>query len=185
VEAFDIEERLILGGQMDDGAVLDPEVCRKILSLPGSVASSQPVDTMPPAVDEALCAEKAAALTEIEKRNLRYFDEEVNKLDLWAEDLKTGLEREIKDLDQQIRDVKRLSTAAPTLQEKLEHQKRLKELDTERRSKRKRLFEAQDEIDAKRDGLIGEIEQRLKQKVIFDPLMTIRWAVTNSGSQTK
>ena len=185
VEAFDTEERLILGGQTDTGGALDPEVCRKILSLPGSVASSPLTDVIPPAVDEALAGEKAGALAETEKRNLKYFDEEVTKLDLWAEDLKTGLEREIKDLDQQIRDVKRLSTAAPSLQEKLEHQKRLKELDTDRRAKRKRLFEAQDEIDAKRDGLIAQIEQRLKQKVFFDPLMTIRWAITNSGSNTQ
>ncbi len=108
---------------------------------------------------------------------MRYFNEEVEKLDRWAEDLKTGLEREIKELDLQIREVKRLSTSAPSLQEKLEHQKRLKELDTERRTKRKRLFEAQDEIDAKRDGLIAGIEQRLQQKVSFNPLLTIRWAV--------
>jgi adenine-specific DNA-methyltransferase len=50
-------------------------------------------------------------------------------------------------------------------------------LDTERRTKRKRLFEAQDEIDAKRDGLIAGIEQRLQQKVSFEPLLTIRWAI--------
>ncbi len=181
VEAFDVEEHLILGGACDDGKPLDPEVCRKLLAVPGAVSQSQ-VDGTPPAhVEKTLTAEKSKALVEIEKRNLKYFDEEVEKLDQWAEDLKTGLEREIKELDQQIRETKRLSTAAPTLQEKLEHQKRLKELDTERRTKRKRLFEAQDEIDSKRDGLIAEIEQRLQQKVVFDPLMTIRWAVTDAG----
>ena len=178
VEAFDTDERLLLAGSIDEGGTpLDPEVCSKILGLPGSVAQSQVSDTPPPGIDEALACEKAKALVEIERRNLRFFNEEVEKLDRWAEDLKTGLEREIKELDQQIREVKRLSTSAPSLQEKLEHQKRLKELDTERRTKRKRLFEAQDEIDAKRDGLIAGIEQRLQQKVSFDPLLTIRWAV--------
>ena len=127
----------------------------------------------------------ARDLVEIERRNLRFFDEEVEKLDRWAEDLKTGLEREIKELDQQIRDVKRLSASAPSLQEKLEYQKRLKELDTERRTKRKRLFEAQDEIDAKRDDLIADIEQRLQQKVTFDQLMTIRWTITDSGRNAR
>ena len=186
VEAFDTEERILMGGFVDEsGASLDPEVCAKILGLPGSVANAAVSDMVPRAVDEVLTSEKGKALVEIERRNLKYFDEEVEKLDRWAEDLKTGLEREIKELDQQIREVKRLSASAPSLQEKLEHQRRLKELDTERRTKRKRLFEAHDEIDAKRDGLIGDIEQRLQQKVSFDPLMTIRWAITNSGGSAR
>jgi superfamily II DNA or RNA helicase len=186
VEAFDTEERILMGGSIDeDGAALEPEICAKLLGLPGSMAPPAESDAAPPAVDESLTSEKAKALIEIERRNLKYFDEEVEKLDRWADDLKTGLEREIKELDQQMREVKRLSASAPSLQEKLEHQKRLKELDTERRTKRKRLFEAQDEIDAKRDGLIGDIEQRLKQRVSFDSLMTIRWTVTDSGRNAK
>jgi hypothetical protein len=186
VEAFDTEERILMGGSIDeDGAALEPETCAKLLGLPGSMAQPAESDVAAPAVAESLASEKAKALIEIERRNLKYFDEEVEKLDRWADDLKTGLEREIKELDQQMREVKRLSASAPSLQEKLEHQKRLKELDTERRTKRKRLFEAQDEIDAKRDGLIGDIEQRLKQRVSFDPLMTIRWTVTDSGRSAK
>ena len=35
----------------------------------------------------------------ISERNGRLFEEEAAKLDAWAEDLKVGLEREIKDLD--------------------------------------------------------------------------------------
>ncbi len=182
VEAFDIEERLLFAGASSDGSPLDPEVCQKLLSLPGSVTATSP-EAPPSAMDDALDGERAKALGEIERRNLKYFHEEVEKLDRWAEDLKTGLEREIKELDQMIRDEKRLSTAAPSLQAKLEHQKRLKELDGERRTKRKRLFEAQDEIDGKRDGLISQIEERLRQKVTLEPLMAIRWTIRESEKQ--
>ena len=95
-------------------------------------------------------AATVAAEVVADDRRIDAIEAEVEKLEGWSDDLKLGLEREIKELDQQIREVKRLSASAPNLQEKLEHQKHLKDLDTERRAKRKRLFEAQDEIDAKR-----------------------------------
>jgi hypothetical protein len=43
--------------------------------------------------------------------------------------------------------------------------------------KRKRLFEAQDEVDTTRDNLIGEMQARLKQSVEARSLFTIRWSV--------
>jgi len=40
-------------------------------------------------------------------------------LDEWADDLKVALEREIKDIDRQIKEAKRAATLALTLEEKL------------------------------------------------------------------
>lgn len=43
--------------------------------------------------------------------------------------------------------------------------------------KRKALFDAQDEIDRKKEALIGEIEAKLKQSVEVQEIFTIRWRV--------
>ena len=43
---------------------------------------------------------------------------------------------------------------------------------------RKKLFEAQDDVDAKKEKLIEEIEARLKQSVTTQELFTIRWRLT-------
>jgi uncharacterized iron-regulated protein len=87
----------------------------------------------------------------IHSRNAAFFDAEANKLDGWAEDLKVGLEREIKELYRQIREARRAATAAPTLQEKLEAQKHVKSLEAHRNTRRRALFDAQDEIDNHRE----------------------------------
>jgi adenine-specific DNA-methyltransferase len=99
----------------------------------------------------------------------------VAKLDRWSEDLKFGLEQEIKDLDQQIRDAKRASTTAATLAEKLTHQRTLKNLQGTRNQKRKDLFAAQDEVEGRRDGLISNIEVRLNRNEKLEPIFSIRW----------
>ena len=74
------------------------------------------------------------------------------------------MEQEIKDLDKDIREARREAVAAQGLQHKLEHQRRLKDLTAARNQRRKDLFIAQDEVEARREALIAEIEGKLKQR---------------------
>jgi superfamily II DNA or RNA helicase len=174
VESFESEEHIIFAGVQDDGRLLDPIACKRLFDLPATVG--QPVLPVPvPLLDEQLHILKDHVLEEIGSRNNRWLDEEVAKLDRWSEDLKFGLEQEIKDLDQQIREAKRASTAAATLAEKLEHQRTLKNLQAARNQKRKDLFAAQDEVEARRDGLISNIEVRLKRNEKLESIFSIRW----------
>jgi adenine-specific DNA-methyltransferase len=116
-------------------------------------------------------------LTEVSERNGKLFDEEVAKLDRWSEDLKLGLEQEIKELDRSIRDARRQSVTAARLEEKLEAQRTIKTLELSRNTKRRELFDAHDRIDAQRDELISRIEQQMHQRHEITPLFTIRWTL--------
>ena len=62
-------------------------------------------------------------------------------LDDWAEDLKLGLEPEIKEVGRRIRETRRAMTAALTLEEKLAGQKQVKPLEARRNQMRRSLFE--------------------------------------------
>jgi len=174
VEAMETEDFLLFAGRTDDGRVLDDDLCRKLLLLPGKVngACQQPID-LDPLIDE----EKQKKLGLVEARNLKFFEEQVGKLDLWSDDLKRGLEQEIKDMDKDIREAKKNSKLAPTLAEKLEFQKQIKQLDQTRTKKRRELFEEQDKVDARRDGLIDELEGRLEQKTSVNSVFSIRWEI--------
>ena len=122
-------------------------------------------------------AEVKARLQQIEERNGQFFDEEVVKLDRGSNGLKTGLEREIEDLDKQIREARRVAAPAATLREKLEAQKAIKPLEGTRNKKRRELFDAQDAIDQQRDGLIGKIESQMRQRHTVTRLFGIRWGL--------
>lgn len=63
------------------------------------------------------------------------------------------------------------------LDAKVEFHKKAKDLERRRNEKRKALFDAQDEIDRKKETLIGKIEAKLKQSVKLDEVITIRWRV--------
>ncbi|MFM2056748.1 MAG: hypothetical protein RLY71_1133 [Pseudomonadota bacterium] len=117
----------------------------------------------------------AEVLRQVNKRNLGYFQQEVDKLDAWAEDLKLGLEQEIKDIDAEIKDIRRTAATAPTLAEKLAQQKRMRELEGRRSKLRRDLFARQDDIEEQRNGLIGQLEGQLQQQVVVQVLFTIEW----------
>lgn len=176
VESFEAEEHILLAGVRDDGTLLDSTAAKRLFDLPATV--SQPVlPVLVPALEEQLKAQKDRVLEEIGLRNNRWLDQEVAKLDRWSEDLKFGLEQEIKDLDQQIREAKRASSAAATLEDKLVHQRALKTLQATRNQKRKDLFIAQDEVESRRDALIADIEARMTKDQKEQTLFRIRWSL--------
>jgi adenine-specific DNA-methyltransferase len=129
------------------------------------------------ALQETIEKRTASIQRNISERNARFFEAEAEKLDDWADDLKVALEREIKDIDRQIKEAKRAATLTLTLEEKLAGQKQIKALESQRNSKRRALFDAQDEIDQRREKLITDIEGKLQQKIEKTDLFTLRWKI--------
>lgn len=92
--------------------------------------------------------------------------------------MKIGLEKEIGDLDAEIRLRKSEARKLNGLDEKVAAQREIKEMETLRSEKRRSLFEAQDEIDARKDKLFDEVEQRLRQKkTTEETLFIIKWRI--------
>ncbi len=176
VEALDTEDFLIFAARTDDGRPLDDETAHKLMTLPAVVVDGDGL--APPNLAPLRNQEVQARLAEVEKRNAEFFDEEVVKLDRWSDDLKLGLEREIKDLDKDIREARKVAALATSLRDKLEAQKTIKNLESTRNRKRRELYEAQDKIDTQRDELIGRIEAQLRQRKTVVPVYTVRWEVS-------
>ena len=169
------EQHLLVAASTSDGHALAEDDPEKLLRLP---ANTQPAGLFSTA-DAALLADvearQIALLRGINQRNLGYFEQEVQKLDSWADDLKLGLEQEIKEIDREIKEVRRTAATSPTLEEKLAHQKRQRELEAKRSKLRHALFARQDEIESERNGLIEQLEGLLQQQVQETTLFTIEW----------
>jgi superfamily II DNA or RNA helicase len=176
ISSLEAEETLVLSASTDFGETLDSELCAKLLSLPARqtvLFDEPPADSLAKLQEETI----RQLLADVAERNGKLFDEQVSKLDHWAEDLKFGLEREIKELDKSILDARKHSAFAIALQDKLEAQKSIKSLEAIRTRKRKELFESQDNIDQERDKLISQIEQQMQQSYAATPLFTVRWTL--------
>lgn len=170
------EDKLLLVAVRDDGAMLDDDTAKRMFDCAAQVRGDSPVPA-PEALASIAAQRHTAHQREVSLRNAQIFEAEAAKLDAWADDLKVGLEREIKEIDRQIKEARRTATAALTLEEKLAGQKRVKELESQRNSRRRSLFEAQDEIDRRRESLIEEVEGKLTLSATLQPQFVIRWEV--------
>lgn len=194
------EDHLLLAAQDDTGAIHDAETVEKLLSVPAIASALPPTGPQPnadavaefgqpgldfnaayvplsPALEQEINRQKSIVLSGLETRNLAAFTQETDKLDAWADDLKVSLEREIKELDRRIKEARTLSKGAATLAEKLAAQKTQRDLEALRDRRRRELFDRQDEIQAKRDGLIDELEKQLKQNITATRLFAVEWEV--------
>ncbi|MGH7848327.1 MAG: SNF2-related protein, partial [Candidatus Binatia bacterium] len=177
IESLDqAEDRLIFAAVTDSRQTLDEETTRRLLSLPAAAGESL-LATFPKELETITHQRQTEIQRNISQRNAQFFEAETDKLDGWADDLKVGLEREIKEIDRQIKEARRAATAALTLEEKLAGQKQVKALESQRNAKRRTLFDAQDDIDRRREQLIAEIEGKLQQRVLQERLFSIRWTL--------
>ena len=169
------EDHLLLAAVDGHGQPLPAEDANKLLRLPATSELPDLLNHAPPQLQEALESQRRSTLAAIDQRNLGYFEAEVQKLDAWADDLKSGLETAVKELDRDIKEVRRTAAVAATLEEKLHWQKKQKELEDKRSQLRRRIFDRQDDIDLQRSTLIQELEGRLSQEVQEVEVFALAW----------
>ena len=174
-----VEEHLLVAAVDANGNAFDEQVTERLLNLP--CASNVQVENnltehrLP--LEAEIERQKILVVADLETRNLGAFTQETDKLDAWADDLKVGLERDIKELDRRIKESRTKSKAAATLADKLTAQKEQRDLEGQRDKKRRELFDRQDEIQRKRDGLIDELERELKQEITVSTVLACEWAL--------
>lgn len=169
------EEHLLVAAATTDGVLLAEDDPEKLLRLPATTQAVSLFNAPDATLLVDVEARKSALLREVNERNLGYFEQEVQKLDAWADDLKLGLEQEIKEIDREIKEVRRTAATSPTLDEKLSWQKKQRELEGKRSKLRRELFARQDEVEAQRNDLISQLESQLQQQVEEHMLFTIEW----------
>lgn len=178
VSALDTTEYLLFSMCTDSGKDLTPEYAQKLFkTLPVAAEPIQIGDKPRRHLLDTCESRKKQILDQISQENSQYFDAEMDKLDQWADDLKNDLEREIKDLDKEIKALKKLNRETTALQEKLSLGRQQKEKEDLRRQKRARLFDEQDEISRRKDHILDDLQQRLQNNVTEQEIFTIGWKV--------
>jgi hypothetical protein len=177
VTSLQTEEFLVFAATSDAGEVLDADQCAKLFNLPACAAPLAPHESACGTLKELRERAVTSQLADVEARNARLFDEEVAKLDRWTDDLKLGLEFELKELNRAIKEARRSAALAAPLSDKLEAQRALKALEQQRSRKRRALFDEEDRIDRERDELIESIGRQLQARHEVTPLFAVRWTL--------
>ena len=178
INSFEEEDYLLISCITDSGSEIYPEVAERMFSLSALEGEEVAVpDSIISCCHESIELQKENILSDSALRNRNFFDSEMEKLDTWADDMKLSLEKEITDLDAEIKLRKSEAKKMLNLEAKVVAQRAVKELEKRRSDKRMKLYQAQDEVDEQKEALLSKIEMMLEQKIAQEELFTVRWRV--------
>ncbi|MFH1233374.1 MAG: SNF2-related protein [Patescibacteria group bacterium] len=178
VEAFEVEDAIVISALNADGEFIETDIIKKLFSL-----SAQSV------IPKTFSSEEYNKLEELEQRtvsvisgqimerNGEFFDAEVDKLENWSDDVKKALELDLRKLDIDIKTSKTNAKKIINLDDKLKAQREIKDSEKKRNEMRKKLYEAQDDVELKKEKLLETIEAQLKQRSKLETLFTISWKI--------
>jgi DNA repair ATPase RecN len=154
-------------------------LCERFFSLPANIVEQQheAPATLTKLLSDAIALQQTHAINEVGQRNANYFETELDKLDNWGEDRRNSLKVVLKELDQQIKEVKKQARLAPNLPDKLKLEKERKKLEAERDTAWKEYDWAAKEIEQNKDQLIDKVEKRLKQNLKDEQLFNFKWTL--------
>ncbi|MDH4276079.1 MAG: hypothetical protein OEW08_13675, partial [Gammaproteobacteria bacterium] len=177
------EEHLLIAAQTLSGRVVADRVVEKLLTVPAqlhTVDQSKPDINLEPLFDQLLESKKI----ETEAKLQDYFEKENTKLERWADDRRRALEMEVKELDGQIREMKKAARGLANLQEKIDARRRIKHKETERDNAMVAYQQAKKKIEEDEDKLLDEIEDKLKPRHAIEDLFCVPWTLTANRQNT-
>jgi len=180
ITSFESEDHVLLFGITDEGAILEEEQCRRLFSISSDKNECNDKNELNAAekkLNDIFGKRKEDILVQMSIRDGRYFETELDKMDKWAEDRRESLRFDLKETEDRVKELKKQGRLASNLPEKLKLEKERRQLEAKRDAAWKAYEQEAKVIENKKDGLIDDIEMKLKPRVNDETLFMIRWEV--------
>lgn len=176
VRGADDQDHIILAAMTDDGVRLDPKAAMRLFELPARKNGATDL-ALPDAVRETVETQRKVILDELAARQSAWFDDEMEKLDNWAEDKRAGLKADLKELDDQIKVLKKEIRQTGNLPDKLALQRQARALEAKRDEAWRAYDAAAKDVEIQKDNLLDQVEERLGQSVSDEELFAVRFQI--------
>ena len=170
-------DEIVCAAMADDGSALHPEVAERMLQIPavdlGGIDDLQQTGSL-----EAVLEERQTEIVgKAQERLGQFLNEEEERLDAWRDDAKVSYDQQIKALNKDAVEKKKLARATANLQAKLDLQREAKNLQAKVDDLQHQLYTRLREIDAEREAMLDEIAEKLLLTPEMNDLFTIRWSL--------
>ncbi len=179
LNAVESEDHLLFAGVTDTGDPVDKDQCHRLFDLEATVGTVVPVCQEVEAVlNSRLAADWQELVDRIASRDTSWFDVEMDKLDRWADDRRVSLKAELDDLEQKIKEKRRMARQAANLPDKLERQRELRKLESQRDEAWRTYDQASRDVERKKDDLLDDMGDRMTQRTEEERLFVLRWRLS-------
>lgn len=176
-EGIGEEEHLVFSVLAEGGTQIDDETINRILELPATIVGvcSEKEKELRVLREQRLELQKLA----VEEANKKYYLEECDKLDAYSEDIKEGLQHELKALKKAITEKKKVFRACTgrPLEEIIAMKDEINKMDAQRKKMQREIYAREDEIDAEKERLQEEVRQKLQGNCVVEHIMTIGFEI--------
>ncbi len=173
IDSLESEDEIIVTMIDEQGQVLSDEHAKRIFHLAASVQSTN--QNVPSDLSVKQKEKVKVYLEKVESRNVNFFDQELEKMDKWAEDVKKSLEYKLQQLEKDLKTRKTEARKITKLEAKVKAQREIKSLEKRRNELRMNLYAEQDKVDQQKEKLLGDIEARMQHNVTVQDLFIINW----------
>ncbi len=175
VTSFEKEEYLAFTAIVDgETELIDEQQCLHLFSLPATINVLNNF-TKPYSCNSLYEEQKKRFLSEVTQRNSSFFDEAMEKLELWEKDKAKSLKENLLNIEKKIKDYKKLSREASNLPDKLNLEKKAKNLSDKKDVEWKKYEEEKQKINNEKDTLLDGLKSEMEQKVTEEVIFEIRW----------
>lgn len=172
-----VYDELVFAAFNDAGEAIHPETAARMLYVPAT-ASGLDADNLPEAqLSQALNMRQTEIVGVAQERLSSFLNEEEERLDAWREDAKVSFDQQIKALNKEATEKKKLARATLGLEEKLALQREAKVLQRQVDDLQHQLYTRLREIDAERERMLDEIAVQLNLTPELTTLFTVRWSL--------
>jgi ERCC4-related helicase len=177
ITGVDAQDHTIFSGVTEDGTRVKPRAAARLFELPVKTLQDCYVEPGEKLLD-GIKARKQTILEKLATMQSEWFDDEMDKLDNWARDKRAGLKADLKDFDDQIKELKKQIRQTGNLPDKLALQKKVRGLEQKREEAWRAYDDAAKDIEKQKDAFLDEVESRMRQDVSEQHLFTIRFTVS-------
>lgn len=170
-----IREYICTVAVTDSGLSMDEDFASKLMSLSGIVVKIGDVTDGESTQIKDLKLKALKNKVAIEDKTNT--DNEIKKIERWADDQTFALEQELKTLKSSIKDKERQLHSSIELAEILSLESEINRLRKQQKAKRRDLFDLEDGIDDKRNYIIDKIKGSMTQTVSSEELFRIHWTI--------
>lgn len=172
-----VYDELVFAAFTDSGTAIDPETASRMLYVPATTEGLG-ADTLPEGeLTEALNARQTAIIGMAQDRLSSFLNEEEERLDAWREDAKVSFDQQIKALNKEATEKKKLARATLGLEEKVTLQREAKALQRQVDDLQHQLYTRLREIDDERERMLDDIADQLNLTPEMTTLFTVRWSL--------
>ena len=177
IESFDDESYLFFSGRLDDGTYLSDDVIQKMFRVKTQEQYCELNNSLDSQVDDDIKTYSNKIFNESSEKNNEYLNNEIIKINNWAEDKIQAIELEVEQMREQRKELRKQSDLSSNSTDKLRIEKEISSL-TERISKKwLELSENEEAVEEKRNTMVESIKKESMKTSELKVLFTIEFEV--------